>query len=70
LTTGDFRLLVGVNAPEVLEGQGQPNTESVLKLPIPVKVGLKLQQIVNIDQPNEIILNEYTPKAVSYHVGS
>jgi hypothetical protein len=55
LTSGDFRLQVGANAAEVLEGQGQPNTESLLKLAIPVKVGLKLQQIVNIDQPNEIM---------------
>jgi hypothetical protein len=54
-SSGDFRLVVGLNAPEVLEGQGQPNSESVLKLPIPVKVGLKLQQIINIDQPNEIM---------------
>jgi hypothetical protein len=55
LTSGDFKLQVGVNAPEVLEGQGQPNTESVLKLAIPVQVGFKLQQIVNLDQPNEIM---------------
>ncbi len=55
LTGGDFRLLVGVNAPEVLEGAGTPNSESLLKLAIPVQVGLKLQQIVNIDQPNEIM---------------
>jgi len=55
LSSGDFRLQVGINAPEVLEGQGQPNSESVLKLAIPVYVGLKLQQIINIDQPNEIM---------------
>ena len=73
LTTGDFRLLVGVNAPEVLEGQGQPNTESVLKLPIPVMVGLKLQQIVNIDQPNEIMNDvgtlklEWTDPALAFN---
>jgi hypothetical protein len=73
LTTGDFRLLVGVNAPEVLEGQGQPNTESVLKLPIPVMVGLKLQQIVNIDQPNEIMTDvgtlklEWTDPALAFN---
>jgi hypothetical protein len=54
-TNGDFRLQVGVNAPDALEGQGEPNSESLLKLAIPVKVGLKLQQIVNIDQPNEIM---------------
>jgi hypothetical protein len=55
LTSGDFKLLAGVNAPDVLQGQGQPNSESLLKLAIPVKVGFKLQQIVNLDQPNEIM---------------
>jgi Neurotransmitter-gated ion-channel ligand binding domain len=54
-TTGDYRLQVGVNAPEALTGQGLPNSESLLVLAIPVMVGLKLQQIVNIDQPNEIM---------------
>jgi len=57
LTSGDFRLVVGVNAPEVLEGEGEPNSESLLKLAIPVMVGIKLQQIVTIDQPNEIMNN-------------
>ncbi len=54
-TSGDFKLQVGINAPEVMDGQGLPNSQSLLILPIPVKVGLKLQQIVNIDQPNEIM---------------
>ena len=55
LTSGDFSLLAGVNAAGVRKGEGQPNTESVIMLPIPVQVGFKLQQIVNIDQPNEIM---------------
>ncbi len=73
LTSGDFKLQVGVNAPEVLEGQGQPNSESLLKLAIPVKVGLKLQQIVNIDQPNEIMNDvgtlklEWTDPALAFN---
>jgi len=73
LTTGDFNLQVGVNAPEVLKGQGQPNTESLLKLAIPVKVGLKLEQIVNIDQPNEIMNDvgtlklEWTDPALAFN---
>lgn len=53
--SGDFRLLVGINTPEVLEGQAEPNSESLLKLAIPVNIGLRLQQIINIDQPNEIM---------------
>ena len=73
VTSGDFRLQVGVNAPEVLEGQGQPNSESLLMLAIPVKVGMKLQQIVNIDQPNEIMNDvgtlklEWTDPALAFN---
>ncbi len=73
LTSGDFRLLAGVNAPEVLEGQASPNTESVLELPIPVQVGIKLQQIVNIDQPNEFMSDvgtlklEWTDPALAFN---
>jgi Neurotransmitter-gated ion-channel ligand binding domain len=72
-TSGDFKLQVGINAPEVLEGQGQPNSESVMILAIPVKVGLKLQQIVNIDQPNEIMNDvgtlrlEWTDPALAFN---
>jgi len=73
MTSGDFRLQVGVNAPEVLDGQGQANSESLLKLAIPVEVGLKLQQIVNIDQPNEIMNDvgtiklEWTDPALAFN---
>jgi hypothetical protein len=72
-TSGDFDLKVGLNAPEVLEGQAQPNTDRLLKLAIPVMVGLKLQQIVNIDQPNEIMNDvgtlklEWTDPALAFN---
>ena len=55
LTAGDYHLLVGRNAPQVLEGQGEPNTERVIRLPVQVNTGLKLEQIVAIDQSNEIL---------------
>ena len=61
-TSGDYRLLVGVNAPELLQGGATPNSESLLRLAIPVQVGLKLQQIVNLDQPNEIMTDVGTIK--------
>jgi len=54
-TSGDFRLLAGVDAPQVASGDGEPNSEDVLRLPIEVQTGLKLQQIVAIDQQNEIM---------------
>ena len=72
-TSGDFTLQVGVNAPEVLNGQAEANSESLLKLAIPVMVGLKLQQIINIDQPNEIMNDvgtlklEWTDPALAFN---
>ncbi len=73
MTSGDFILQVGVNASEVLDGQAEANTESLLELAIPVKVGLKLQQIINIDQPNEIMNDvgtlklEWTDPALAFN---
>ena len=73
MTSGDFILQVGVNAPEVLDGEAQANSESLLNLAIPVMVGLKLQQIVNIDQPNEIMNDvgtlklEWTDPALAFN---
>ena len=54
-TSGEFRLLAGVNAPEVTSGVLEPNSQDVLRLPTEVQTGIKLQQIVSIDQSNEIM---------------
>ena len=53
--SGNFRLLAGVNAPEVASGKASPNSDQVLRLPTQVQAGIKLQQIVMIDQSNEIM---------------
>jgi hypothetical protein len=52
-TTGDYRALVGVNAPEILEGKGEAGGNPVLAKPVPVKIGIKMQQISNVDQRSE-----------------
>jgi hypothetical protein len=54
-TSGEFRLLAGVNAPEVVSGTAAPNSQNVIRLPSQVQTGFKLQQIVSIDQQNEIM---------------
>ena len=52
-STGDYSLIVGVNAPELLTGQAIPTDQAVIKEPIPVAIGLKIQQIVEVDEQNE-----------------
>jgi hypothetical protein len=52
-STGDYRLLVGVNTPKVLDGQAQTGGRPVVREPIDVQLGIKLQQIVEVDQANE-----------------
>ena len=53
LTSGDFRLVVGVNAPEVLSGQPEPDGRPVIREPVDVQIGIKLEQIIDVDQANE-----------------
>ncbi len=52
--SSDYRLLVGVNAPDVLAGTAQPTPDqTVLQQPIPVKIGVKMDQITGVDQKSE-----------------
>jgi hypothetical protein len=52
-TTGDFRLLVGLNVPAVLAGEVAPEGPPVLQQPIQVLVGFELDQITTVDQQAE-----------------
>jgi hypothetical protein len=53
VTTGDYRLLLGLNRPEVLQGEGKSEGRSIVFEPIPVKIGLKIQQITGVNQKEE-----------------
>ena len=52
-TAGNFRLLMGLNVPEVLEGEAEPTGRELIRQPIPVRIGIKLQQITAVDQKAE-----------------
>lgn len=53
LTTGDFRLLVGVNAPEVMSGAADIGGNPIVQGPTDVKIGLQMDQITDVDQVSE-----------------
>jgi hypothetical protein len=50
LTEGDFRLLVGVNEPEVLTGEAPVGGRQVVQGATPVEASIQIQQITDVDQ--------------------
>lgn len=52
-TTGAYRVLIGINAPDVLMGDATVNSFDIIDEPIPVSVGLRIEQITGIDQRAE-----------------
>lgn len=53
VTEGDYRVLVGVNAPDVLTGQAQPQGSQVLEAPIEVKAGVRILRISAVNSQDE-----------------
>lgn len=50
---GEFRLLLGINQPDVLAGSAAVTEQSVIRAPIEVKVGVKLQQVIDVNFQDE-----------------
>ncbi|MFP3868405.1 MAG: hypothetical protein ACLFUU_09610 [Desulfobacteraceae bacterium] len=48
-----YRLLVGIDTPQVLTGQAAKQGSPIIQHPIPVKIGLKMDQISDVDQKSE-----------------
>jgi hypothetical protein len=47
---GVYRLVIGVNDPDVMTGEAQTTDESVFHEPLDVRVGVQLHQITGVDQ--------------------
>jgi hypothetical protein len=73
VTSGDYRIILGINAPEVLSGQGKAMGRDILRKPIPVRIGIKMQQITNVDQRSEnfgvvaTLMMEWRDPALAYN---
>ena len=53
ITSGDYRLLVGFNAPEVLTGQAESDGRAVIQEPVEVRTGVRVEQIIDVNQQQE-----------------
>ena len=53
VTEGDYRVLVGINAPDVLSGQAQPQGGTVLEAPIEAQTGLRILRISAVNSQDE-----------------
>lgn len=73
LTNGDYRLLLGVNAPEVITGHAIIEGRAVAREPIDVGIGLVLEQIIEVDQQSEFftavanLQMEWTDPALAFN---
>lgn len=52
-TEGDYRILLGVNTPDVLSGQANIEGREIARPPLGVGVGLELEQIIEVNQQSE-----------------
>ena len=48
-----YRLVVGLNTPQVLTGQAHKQGRPIIEHPIPVQIGLRMDQITDVDQQRE-----------------
>lgn len=53
--SGQYRLLLGLNEPATLSGASAQPGEGLVAAPIPVSIGLNLEQIIGIDQKQETL---------------
>lgn len=74
VTSGDYRLLVGVNEPAVLTGQAETEGgRDLVREPIEVKIGTRIEQIVDLDQQAEFftavisLQMEWTDPALAFN---
>lgn len=73
VTSGDYRLLVGVNAPEVMAGQAEPGGRAVVREPVEVQTGVRMEQIIDVNQQQEFftavssLQMEWTDPALAFN---
>lgn len=51
--TCSYRLLIGLNTPQVLYGKAPKQGRAILQHPIPVEIGLRMEQLSHVNQREE-----------------
>lgn len=54
-SSSEYRLLVSLNDPVALSGAADPGGKNVVREPEEVKIGFKLEQMIDMDQQREIL---------------
>ena len=52
-STGRYRILLGIDSPEVLDGKGHGVGDPIIREPKEIGVGFELRQITEVNQQNE-----------------
>jgi hypothetical protein len=52
-STGDYRLLIGIDAPQILTGQAEVTGDPIIREPFEIQIGFELLQITGVDQQNK-----------------
>lgn len=52
-TAGDYRAVIGLNAPDVLRGLATPTGRGVLQTPTDVQIGIRIERISDVDSQGE-----------------
>jgi len=74
-SAGQYRLLIGLDAPDVLNGSAAPVGDPLIAEPDPIQIGLEVLQITQVDQKGKsfgllgVLRAEWTDHKVAFDTG-
>jgi hypothetical protein len=52
-STGEYRILIGIDAPQILTGMAEPTADPLIREATSIQIGFELLQITTVDQQNK-----------------